>query len=305
MNARKIAVSIYTRMQYLTKYLWAKYVLQTKPLDIELLSNVDTLRLVHKKHCSVIRFGDGELMYINGYEPPFQCQDSSLVAKLRSCLLEENEKVLVCLPEPIVSRKGLRTISKWYWTYICAKQDKLLRDLIQENRVYGNAFISRPYLVYKDKKQSNMCFDLLKALWYQRNVLLIEGEYSRNGVGNDLFADAISVRRIIAPAKNAYDVYDQIIEAVLATIKNKEEWIVLISLGPTAKPLTVELANNGLWAIDIGHIDSEYEWYLRKASDRVQIPGKHTAEMSDGEMEACRDNEYLTSIVCRIGGDKT
>ena len=49
-------------------------------------------------------------------------------------------------------------------------------------------------------------------------------------------------------------------------------------LGPTAKALVGELAATGLQLVDIGHIDSEYEWFQMGATSKVKLPHKHTAE---------------------------
>lgn len=39
---------------------------------------------------------------------------------------------------------------------------------------------------------------------------MIEGEKSRLGVGNDLFEGAKSIRRILGPAQNAFDKYEEL-----------------------------------------------------------------------------------------------
>lgn len=41
--------------------------------------------------------------------------------------------------------------------------------------------------------------------------------------------------------------------------------LVLIALGHTATVLAYDLAEVGYQAIDIGHIDIEYEWFLMRA----------------------------------------
>lgn len=43
------------------------------------------------------------------------------------------------------------------------------------------------------------------------------------------------------------------------------------------------MAKDGYWAIDIGHIDIEYEWYKRKVLDRCIIPYKYVNEVAQGE----------------------
>jgi hypothetical protein len=69
----------------------------------------------------------------------------------------------------------------------------------------------------------------------------------------------------------------------------------------TATVLSRDLAHKGYQAIDIGHIDIEYEWMLRNATSKIAIPGKFTNEVSGGnKVEEVIDNQYLSQIVARI-----
>ena len=76
-------------------------------------------------------------------------------------------------------------------------------------------------------------------------------------MGNDLFDRANSILRIVCSSHNAY----KDVDTIEATIRlYAEDRLILIMLGPTAKVLAAHLANDGYQALDIGHIDSEYEW---------------------------------------------
>ena len=141
---------------------------------------------------------------------------------------------------------------------------------------------------------------MLKNLWADREVLLVEGEKTRLGVGNDLFDDAVSVRRILAPAIDAFKYYDKIKETV---IRNYHGELIIMALGPTATVLAADFAMLNMQALDIGHIDIEYEWYLHGAKERVAIPGKFTNEAKDGRdgIAVCEDEIYSSQIVDRVG----
>ena len=84
------------------------------------------------------------------------------------------------------------------------------------------------------------------------------------GVGNDLLSNALSVERVIAPSENAFLVYDVILSAVRKYGKGK---LILAALGPTATVLAYDLAREGYWILDIGHLDLEYEWFLKNNSN--------------------------------------
>ena len=67
--------------------------------------------------------------------------------------------------------------------------------------------------------------------------------------------------------------------------------------------MAYDLAMNGYQAIDIGHLDNEYEWFLRKANDRVNIPGKHVSEVEQScheEDDEKMDSAYRKSILTCI-----
>jgi glycosyltransferase family protein len=283
------------------KYLYGKVFFITHELCVSVLSSEDTLINVQKNKLSVVRYGDGEIMFIGGAGFPFQEYNRVLGNRLKETLKCTNNKVLVCIPETVQSCKNIKTDSKWRWTFVLAKEHSVYNDLLDENYAYGNAFISRPYIVYKDKSGARKVFELLKQLWDQKNVLIVEGQFSRSGVGNDLFSNAKSVSRILCPAKNAFSVYEEILKAVVEAGNSLEDPLVLLALGPAAKPMVVDLTEHGFWTIDIGHIDSEYEWFLRGADTKIKIKGKHTADTVDVEIANCEDEAYLASIMWRIG----
>ena len=54
-------------------------------------------------------------------------------------------------------------------------------------------------------------------------------------------------------------------------------------------------------ALDIGHIDIEYEWFLQRATTKVAISGKYTNENIDGSnVSSCKDEKYLSQIISVI-----
>lgn len=149
------------------------------------------------------------------------------------------------------------------------------------------------------KDRAVSIFRLFQDIWNGRDVMLIEGEYPRIGVGNRLLKDTRSVKRIIAPSENAFCIYDKIIECALSNIK--EDTLALISLGPTATVLAYDLSRHGIQAIDIGQLDNEYEWSLCKAEKRVLIFGKGVAELSWHHVPEAVPNEmYEKQIVAKI-----
>ena len=56
----------------------------------------------------------------------------------------------------------------------------------------------------------------------------------------------------------------------------------MISLGPAASVLAYDLSKFGYQAIDIGHADIEYEFYLRKYNSIKRIPYKYVNQAKNG-----------------------
>ena len=54
--------------------------------------------------------------------------------------------------------------------------------------------------------------------------------------------------------------------------------LFLLALGPSATAMAYDLTKFGYQAIDIGHIDLEYEWYLQGATTRTSVTNKANNE---------------------------
>ena len=101
-----------------------------------------------------------------------------------------------------------------------------------------------------------------------------------------------SIQRIICPSENAFDVYDKIYEYVVSKVDKDK--LILIALGPTATVLSYDLYNVGFHTIDIGHVDIEYEWFLRKATKKIKIENKYVTEVKEGRINISdvKDQKY-------------
>ena len=112
-----------------------------------------------------------------------------------------------------------------------------------------------------------------------------------------MFKAVASIRRILSPAENAYSKYNEILNEVLKCGKDK---LILVSLGPAAKVLAYDLFLAGYRVIDIGHIDMEYEMYLRKEPIQAKVKYKYFNEIKERDPEECTDPEYLSQIIANI-----
>lgn len=172
--------------------------------------------------------------------------------------------------------------------------------LLNINKIYYNTNMTRLYMDYKDKSQCEERFDLIKRMWENRDLVIVEGDKTRLGVGNDLFSNVKSLRRILAPATNAYNKYNLILHEVL---KVEKEAFIILALGPTATIMAYDLAVEGYQAVDVGHVDIEYEWFLMGAKKKVPIKNKYVNEAKGGlgkNILSLEDHKYTDEIITQI-----
>lgn len=262
--------------------------------NFEVKTIQETVNLINKYNASLVRFGDGEISLINGRGIPYQDYNEELSRKLKGILqIQSNSNFLVGIPDVFRSLERYNRDAQCFWEL---HRDELSRAL--QNKWYVTAFLSRPYIDLANKQEAAESFRHIRSLWEEKDILIVEGVTSRSGVGNDLFNNARSISRIICPARNAYDKIDIIFEEIKKNGKNK---LILLMLGPTAKVLTHRLYYSNFQVLDIGHIDSEYEWYKMDAEFKVKLPNKHTAEYNyDQDIIFADDQNYEKSILKRI-----
>ena len=68
----------------------------------------------------------------------------------------------------------------------------------------------------------------------------------------------------------------------------------------TATVLAFDLCKHGYQAIDIGHIDIEYEWYLKQVTERCPIEGKSVNECGVNNPDDITAIEYQQQIIYKI-----
>ena len=268
--------------------------------DLKIFSPHETLDEIIKNNKSISRYGDGEFSLIFGKSIGYQRSNKNLARKLYKVLKSEEEGLLIGIPNTLNPKflNNLIAFAKNYWKkWIVKNKFKIL--LLNKNKIYYSSFISRFYIDYKDKSGIKEYIKKLKKIWEQKDVLIIEGDKSRLGVGNDLFDNMKSIQRIICPSINAFRIYNKILDTALKVEKNK---LILIALGPTASILAYDLYMAGYQAIDIGHVDIEYEWYLRNTSRKIKIEGKFVNEVKNGKriINEVKDKKYYTQIIAKI-----
>lgn len=264
----------------------------------KILSDEEIINKIIDEKKSLSRFGDGEFKWMLGKKQvSFQENNAKMMYKLKEVFEEKNEDLIIGIPKALNSLENLNKYAKKEWKLFILFFYNSIKKYIKVDKEYADTNITRFYMDYVDKSNCKNKIENIKRIWEKRDILIVEGEKTKLGVGNDLFQNAKTINRIIAPSKNAFDVYERILEEAYSNGKDK---LILISLGPTATILASDLSKKGYQGIDIGHIDIEYEWFLSNANDKVPVKGKYVNEAkSKGDLsdEDIEDEEYKKSII--------
>lgn len=256
-------------------------------------------RIVNEK-CSLIRFADGEFELMAGKErAPFQKYDKGLADRLREAFQSRKDNLLIAVGnnygnmEAYPDSRDQDAIREYMTEEVRAFHESLL----DYNRVYYDTAIFKCYFSAKDREDATRRYALVKRIWQDRDIVLIEGEQTRTGQGNDLLDNARSIQRILCPTKHAYARYQEILEEAEKIPKDK---LILCALGPAGKALAYDLVQGGRQVIDIGQIDMEYEWY--RAGTRVKVPNptKYVSQLPQALVEDIHDKEYDSQIIAVI-----
>ena len=273
-----------------------------KNYGVLVMSAQKTVKYIQQNNCSVARFGDGEFsIMLHKRGPGFQKESDALADAMINIFNDASSNLLICLPFALSSTKGFNSRAKQFWEGWARENQKAvvqaIRPIIGQDYRFGDSYISRPYTAYKSRKYSAQMFSLLKTLWLNKDILIVEGAQTRLGISNDLFDNAKSIKRILCPAENAFDVYDRILTTTLSCWRGE---LVILALGPTATVLASDLSKSGVQALDLGHIDIQYGWYLTGTSF-APVKGKYTNEAHNGnQVENCEDETYLSQIIAEV-----
>lgn len=260
----------------------------------------ETIEQIVNHGKSLARFGDGEFSAIAGrIRHKFQTEmDEGLKRKLLKVLESEEENLLIGIADNYGSlEKYTEQAKREIRCYLNPQVRREHMDILNPQKIYYDAYVTRPYVMYADfqTEAPKKRFENLRRIWAKRNCIFVEGCYTRLGIGNDLFDNASSIQRILGPAENAFSKYQEILDACM---EQKKDTLFLLALGPTASVLAYDLCRAGYQAVDVGHVDLEYEWFLRGEGRRTPIDGKYNNEAGqEQQLLPLEDKAYLSQII--------
>lgn len=262
-------------------------------------STEEAIDKIVNEGCSLVRYGDGEFEIMAGKERSiFQSYSPSLARRLSEIISCRDEKLLIAIANNYGNldvytedtADGIRL-------YMNEEVRRFHMSAIKKDKVYYDAYMFKSYFPYKNREDTWKRIKMIKKIWEQRDVVIVEGDKTRAGYRNDLFENSRTLRRILCPTSNVFNKYTEVLDSVS---KVEKDCLILVVLGAVSNLLVYDLLQKGYQAIDIGQIDMDYEWYRVGAKKRVPIPDRYVSQLPPAEIAEVNDREYLEQIIDQI-----
>lgn len=255
----------------------------------------ETIDVLLNTEKSMVRFGDGEIVMIKGGDLMLQKAAPEIAEGLAEILAYPYDDLIVTIPGIFETLSDHHRDSRQFWRDHLLFCRKTYERYCNPDRVYYSTFVSRCYYYALDRSGCGAQFAKIRKIWENRDIVVVEGVRTHNGVGNDLLDTARSIERIICPPSNAYEAIPDILDA--CTVYGKDR-LFLLSVGVAAKFLAVKLFKLGYRVLDIGNLDMEYEWFVRNAPGKIELE-KHGVVSEEANRDAGY-TAYLEQIKVRV-----
>lgn len=249
-----------------------KYEIADEVKDIKLpkvLKPLDSIKEIIRSQKSVARFGDGEFNLILGNAIGFQEFDPKLQERLIEVLTCPDEDMLIGISDRFGSLDNLEPNVRNYWRDFLGKHRQEIYKLLDFNHTYIDTHITAygvemvDHTTEEARAASEIFYNEVRKIWEGQDITIIKGAGEEHFT-HDIYDNAKSVSYIYGPKAHAFREYDRIFAEAKELPKDR---LIIIILGPTAKPLAYDLHKLGYRALDLGHMAKAYEWL--KTRDKI------------------------------------
>ena len=216
----KIYNKLYYVPQHISNFFFCiiNFVVNKTQKPPRVMSIDETMDYVIKNRVSIARFGDGEIKLAANKDISFQKSSPELAKRMQEVLGADDEGFLPCILDFYDYDPEVTEEVNAHWTKHMNRYRYIWYKYTKPGICYGNSFISRFYIEMNDKSSAAKRFEKLRQIWDGRDVIIVEGEQCRLGIGNDLFNNVKSIKRILCPVSNAFEKYNEIFEAAKNTV---------------------------------------------------------------------------------------
>lgn len=234
-------------------YIPTSNIVRPKVFDKE-----ETLDALLNGEDSIARFGDGELMLIEGQSIPYQEYDEKLAKRMKDILYNSQNHLMVGINYSYFYPKydsSTNKLSKDFQLFGVPKCRSILNRLINfDIQYYDSGFTG-----FSDTNTKDF-FDKLRSIWNNKKIFIIGCKEANDDLKFNIYDNAKQIDYFFCPNKHAWKEYDKIIKSCK---KYDKKTIIILMCGPTGKVLASDLTKEGYRSLDLGHIAKAYDYYCR------------------------------------------
>lgn len=219
---------------------------------------------------NIVRYGDGEIIVLDGGGIPFQKADMKLAQRLREILNSGDENILIAVDRryyyntnaliSILAKKNHPL--KRFQLYSIPRIRQILNRYIDFDKVYYEAYITCP---------NESCLEAFKNFFAGKKLVLVGCKEAFESYEFNIFDTASELCYEFVPNKHAFSEYESILSRLMGYDKT---YTHILMCGPTANVLVADLTKAGYRALDLGHLAKSYDWHKKgidtsKSGDNV------------------------------------
>ena len=232
--------------------------------NLDILDADESIDLLLTKPKSMCRFGDGEISIIKGMDQDFQKYDQELARRLSEIMMKPQPDMYIGINRAYFhSPINCSAQNRRFYRIYSTEYRRFFLNICNENNTYIDAGFLTAYYRFDDAYDYEQHYQKRRKLIEGRKIALVCGKGILDHLTFNIFDLASEVIKIDAPARHAFESYDQILKEVMEKVP--KDYIVCIILGMTAKVLVVDLTAMGYVAWDLGHFAKDYDAYMTKA----------------------------------------
>ena len=220
-----------------------------------------SLQLLLDNPKSFARFGDGEVSLIQGNSIAFQDYDPRLAQIMAEAISGKVPDLYVGINYNYFhTSRHMNEHNRRFYLTATHQYRQFLLENCSKDQTYIAAGFNQMYIM-SDDQDLGAYYNKIKELFRDRDLVIFAGEGILDGLENDVFELARSKEYVAGPKRNAFSMYDELLEK--ARSYSKEKTLCFI-LGPASKALICDLTKDGYMAWDIGHMAKDYDFFCKQ-----------------------------------------
>lgn len=252
--------SVFNKEEFMEEILY--YLPTANITRPKILTPTETVNALLENNKSIARFGDGEIRLIRGMDIAYQKYSQSLEWGLKDIIKSQQQNFLIGINYHYFYPYFDLYTDKFTQNFnvnILPKVRRVLLEYVDNNIEYADAAFTG-WLKVKNAENDNL-YKKLQDIWRNKKVLLVGCQNSMKNLKYDIFDTAEIKEYVYVPNKNAYEEYDSIFSSIKSYDK---DYLVILMCGPAGKVLACDLCKEGYRALDLGHIQKSYDFYMKE-----------------------------------------